>query len=57
MRASLCPCCCPAAGPDAFADALWNSLDAEYRVCLYVCFLPLAGGEAIACLRNAHDIG
>jgi len=47
----------PEGDPDAFTDALWNSLDAENRVGLYVAFLPLAGGEPVACLRNKRDIG
>ncbi|HWR22534.1 MAG TPA: IMP cyclohydrolase [Feifaniaceae bacterium] len=38
-----------------FAETLWNSLDPENRISLYVCFLPLDGGEPRTELRNARD--
>ncbi len=39
---------------DHVADALWDSLDQENRISLYVSFLPLHGGIPLTQLRNAH---
>lgn len=42
-------------GPiEAFFNALWNNLDHENRISLYVSFLPLSGGATLTLVRNVH---
>ena len=45
----------PEGSVEQFTDALWNSLDVENRISLYVSFFPLFGGTPVVQLRNAHD--
>ncbi len=45
----------PEGSVEQFAEVLWNSLDKENRISLYVSFLPLHGGTPLTQLRNAHD--
>ncbi len=45
----------PAGGIEAYADAVWNSLNAENRISLFVRFLPLNGGEPITLIRNKYE--
>lgn len=42
---------------DALTDALWNSLNADNRISLFVRFLPLDGGEAVTRIRNKYTKG
>lgn len=39
---------------NAFTDTLWNSLNADNKVSLYVSFIDLATGEASSVIRNKH---
>lgn len=45
----------PGAGP--FADALWESLNADHKVSLYVSYIDLATGGAETVIRNKHMEG
>ena len=40
---------------DAFTDALWNSLNKENRISLFVRFLPVNGGEPITRIINKNS--
>lgn len=40
---------------DTVAQSLWDSLDAENRISLYVNFLPLSGGTPITKIYNRHQ--
>ena len=48
----------PVAIPDrdihAFAEELWQSLDADNRISLFVRYLPLDGGQAQTVILNRH---
>ena len=39
---------------DAFAGALWNALDANNKISLYVCYTDLATGEVEKRLFNKN---
>ena len=39
---------------DAVAQSLWDSLDAENRISLYVGFFPLSGGNPVIKIHNRH---
>ena len=39
---------------DAFTDTLWNSLNEENKVSLYVSFIDLETGKASSIIRNKH---
>ncbi len=49
------PLLLPEGTVDTFTDALWNSLDAQNRISLFVRFLPLNGGKAGTRIRNKYE--
>ncbi len=40
---------------DDFSDALWNSLNDDNKVSLFVCYSPLDGGKATALIFNKNQ--
>ena len=41
--------------PDAFAEELWDALDPDNRISLYVCYTDLASGEVTDRLFNKYE--
>ena len=40
---------------DAFTEEIWDSLNTDNKVSLFVRFIPLAGGAAETRIRNVHE--